>query len=726
MGRLPSPAELPMIATQIFERSKNKKGETPLVLENVVNDIKNAYEKVHEEVASLGLQYLTNAVNATRIQQTAQNEFTASSGMYGLFLNAPPDSMDIDNGRMRHSLLEQSKMFGTILGEQAATSLRDDALAGIPKANETAVAIVKETERLNASRVRDVIFETFAGKPSKLVPAPGSKQAKTSKKTESPEQQFVEYVKKQATAGLIQMFDAISAGDGFDPSIAGMTGKQIKSIIHSPSQFSDPTNLPLVSEMKRFTEALAKDMIKARYELVKAINDPTLNNNQYIQDPNNATRVFVYDRITGQPTHLIDYATADVYPYDPATKEFSPKKEFAGGLRQLTEGQKELYAGIVRLSPNMTSDAKKRVQQAVMMSSSLETVPAVYWHGKSRIENKSTFFTSPDPKAKVIEPMFMNEPLEDVMQIDSKVGTRDPQTIDQYVKPVVMKWVQPDKDGFQRVQLGQDGLPTWDGYGYTVQTPTGSRSHTYANLVATGLSRDKALEVYALTEHPEFTAWKAGDLVDSVHLNDAGSFIAQGRKIAPETAQKVRGILQAEQLKRSIDEYMDNRTQETYDMLKFHYDELFGAHLTDDELNAKVEALAKDDVQLMAVSTLADQYAAPMMTPETGYWVNPVKAHMEGQTKVSTGRPFTTMAFDFPNSTILSYQAPGFRSHDLASGLHKNDNRTGSPRFIKMENPLVFDAGDTGLSEEQIKNAFAKAMKEKRDRVVFTNYSDSL
>jgi hypothetical protein len=721
MGRLPTRAELPMIATQIVDRSKGK-----LDIEKVTADVMNSYDKVHEEVASLGLQYLTNAVNATRIQQTAQNEFTASSGMYGLFLNAPPDSMDIDNGRMRHSLLDQSRMFGTILGEKAATSLRDDAISEISNKNTVAESIIKETELLNASRVRDVIFETFAGKASKLVPAPGSKQSKSSNKGESPESQFVEYVKKQATSGLMQMFDAISAGDGFDPSIAGMTGKQISSIIRSPSQFSDPSNLPLVSEMKRFTEALAKDMIKARYELVKALNDPMLNNNQYIQDPNNATRVFVYDRITNRPTHLIDYATADVYPYDPATKSFSSSKEFAGGTRQLTEGQRELFAGIVRLSPSLTADAKKRVQQAVLMSSSLETVPAVYWHGKSRIENKSTFFTSPDPKANVIEPMFMNDVLDDIVQIDSKVGTRDPQTIDQYVKPVVMKWVQPDKDGFQRVQLGQDGLPAWDGYGYTVQTPTGSRSHIYANLVANGLTRDKALEIYALTEHPEFAAWKAGDLVDSVHLNDAGSFASQGRKIAPETAQKVRGILQSEQLKRSIDEYMDNRTQETYDMVKFHYDELFGAHLSDEELSAKIDAITSDDVQLMAVSALADQYAAPFMTPETGYWVNPVKSHAEGQTKVTTGRAFTTMAFDFPNQTILSYQAPGFRSHDLGSGLHKNNNRKGFPRFIRMENPLVFDAGETGLSEEQIKNAFTKAMKEKRDGVVFTNYSDSM
>jgi hypothetical protein len=96
-------------------------------------------------------------------------------------------------------------------------------------------------------------------------------------------------------------------------------------------------------------------------------------------------------------------------------------------------------------------------------------------------------------------------------------------------------------------------------------------------------------------------------------------------------------------------------------------------------------------------------------------------SQLQAEERIITGAPFTTLAFGPDVDGMLYDTTPGIQVHDLVTGSHIRENRMQQPRFIKMENPLVIDAGNTGLSLPMRNEAIKNAVKDKHDGVVFTN-----
>jgi hypothetical protein len=253
----------------------------------------------------------------------------------------------------------------------------------------------------------------------------------------------------------------------------------------------------------------------------------------------------------------------------------------------------------------------------------------------------------------------------------------------------------------------------------------------YQNLRLSGLSHHKALEIYALTEHPEFKTWQEGDLVESVHLNDPGSYLTRGVPIKAEVKDKLRTVTKAHRLMTAIDDYNASPNSDNYENLKYHYDELLGFDkngrpLTQEQLDKKVKEFVDDSIKLEAVRVQADTIMTDVNTREVQIYSNPILSHTEGQKKLRTGSAFTTLAFGMNTPGLFAFNAPGVTMHDLGSGLHKNNNISLAPRWVKMTNPLVVDLQNSGIDLQTAQKHIAKAMQKGHDGIVFTNYADSM
>jgi hypothetical protein len=750
-GRLPLKSELPTLAKQLFDSRRGKDTEA-LTLESL-----NAqYNSLVENVASYGLTYMTNSASVTLLEGESLKQLDASTGLYGLMITADPTTMDHRNAEVRSTLLTQAKMFGSKDASNIANDVSVVSAALSDVASRDAMPdslkakidrVVRDTERLNAKDVADVLFRYVRSRTSTSIPAPGKKTPiqKIGTNRATPEFEFVENVRKKALDVVSDVFDQISSGDSarIDARSAfGFNKKTAVKMLTSPEFANEPANYDLMARMRLFTEALAKDMIQARFELIRALNDDTLRLNTYRLKNNmvNLAEVEVLNP-AGELTMTINYNTGTWKKINSQGLEVVGTLSKANESLGLTNGQRALRDMLVSMSgvinperpaPDATESDRiqyemekrlfvstiTRITDSVNQVKALRVVPAEYWVGKDQVQVRQS--------DKPIEPMYMNPVVDDAEHVNYLAGTRDPETIDNYVKPVVMKWIKPDGDGYQRVQLNDNGVPAYDGYGYTVMDANGGRSHTYAKLRANGLSADKALEVYALTEHPEFKAWQAGDHVESIELADPGIVMGQ-RSMDYRRRQQVRNVVMAEKLKGYIDKYIAKPNAENFEWLKFHYDELFGHDLkTDEELQKAVQDIVGDNVKLEALRTRADGFAALNTTADVQHFVNPTLAYMNSQKPVRTGQPFTTMAFDYATQGILSFRNKGIQAHDLGSGMHDNANHSSRARFIKFENPLVIDLKNSGVDTAVMEKYVTKAFTRGHDGIVFTNYADSM
>jgi hypothetical protein len=750
-GRLPLKSELPTLAKQLFDSRRGKDTEA-LTLESL-----NAqYNSLVENVASYGLTYMTNSASVTLLEGESLKQLDASTGLYGLMITADPTTMDHRNAEVRSTLLTQAKMFGSKDASNIANDVSVVSAALSDVASRDAMPdslkakidrVVRDTERLNAKDVADVLFRYVRSRTNTSIPAPGKKTPiqKIGTNRATPEFEFVENVRKKALDVVSDVFDQISSGDSarIDARSAfGFNKKTAVKMLTSPEFANEPANYDLMARMRLFTEALAKDMIQARFELIRALNDDTLRLNTYRLKNNmvNLAEVEVLNP-AGELTMTINYNTGTWKKINSQGLEVVGTLSKANESLGLTNGQRALRDMLVSMSgvinperpaPDATESDRiqyemekrlfnstiTRITDSVNQVKGLRVVPAEYWVGKDQVQVRQS--------DKPIEPMYMNPVVDDAEHVNYLAGTRDPETIDNYVKPVVMKWIKPDGDGYQRVQLNDNGVPAYDGYGYTVMDANGGRSHTYAKLRANGLSADKALEVYALTEHPEFKAWQAGDHVESVELADPGVVTGQ-RSMDYRRRQQVRNVVMAEKLKNYIDKYITKPNAENFEWLKFHYDELFGHDLkTDEELQKAVQDIVGDNVKLEALRTRADGFAALNTTADVQHFVNPTLAYMNSQKPVRTGQPFTTMAFDYATQGILSFRNKGIQAHDLGSGMHDNANHSSRARFIKFENPLVIDLKNSGVDTAVMEKYVTKAFTRGHDGIVFTNYADSM
>jgi hypothetical protein len=747
-GRLPDieTGELKQLAQSIAAENGEK-------VENVFGRLMTEYKNLENNIAQFSLEWMTNCATVTQMSLEHNDLDNSTVQFYGLTLVENPITMDPVNAKVRNKILEQEDIFVDRYAKEFATkfSYIHEALEALKSGTEGAEydylndlyrKVKSDTDMLVATSVNDILWGKRRQKGSTAgIPAPGTGTRVPrgrGAKYQVPEFVFAQAVRKRTLMILKDVFRDIKSSDDFAPvraTFKNFNVKTLEKIMASPAEQAKSEYKDLVVRLQALTEAVAKDMVQARAEIIRAANDPKLATYRYVQQGSKDKLIVQVQDVSGKVVMTIDYSNARIVrpgstpastPVRGETLSYTQRAlnnllassmgaEVPSDLANMSAEIKQKYEADLAVR----RAANARIKEAVTSLDKVRVMPAEYWYGRHKIEAQS--------KKNDVTPMFMNSPIIDGMHINDLVGTRDIDTVDNYVKPVINKWINPDENNVTRVQLGLDGVPVYDGYGYTVQTPQGTRSHIYANLVdGLGLPHAKALEVYALTEHPEFKAWQAGDLVDSLHLHDPGSFASQGRPIPHEARAKMQVVLDAKNLVMAIDDYMANQNSQNFERLKHYYDEVFENNWSTEELQQRVQDAVSDNIKLEAVRVQADTVINGLNTPEVSKFTNPVFAHMEGQTKVQTGKPFTTMAFDLPTSGILNHSAPGFVIHDLGSGLHKNPNRRTHPRWIKMQNPYVVDLKNTGVDAVTLQKYLNSAMKKGYDGLVLTNYADSL
>lgn len=715
----------------------------------LVARLRRELKNFQNDLALYNLNWMTNAATASQMERIAADQQTVASSFYGLTLSEPALSMDPVNAKARHNIIDHIDIFGDKGAVEYADKLGyiHDALRGLPVDNSQYLKdlyrrIATDTDKLVATNINDVLWGTRrVNADIKGIPAPGGAKgtpiSRGRYKTMPEEFVFAQAVRKRTLKILKGVFADIRSSDEFAPTrkmFKNFNVKVMEKLLTSPSEQAKPEYKEIVLALKSLTKAVAMDMIQARAEIIRAANDSRLSTYTYTVHPTPTKMIVSVKDVNGNLVMKIDYTNSQIMRPGEGVASTpmvgtSGRTNTQTALASLLANSigKEAPVDLSKLSPEVKAQyqadvqlrnaAIARIAETVKTMKTLRVMPAEYWYGRQHVEAEKGD----------ISPMFMAARIPDVMHVNDLVGTRDPETVDMYAMPVIQKWIEPDAAGNVRVQLGMDGEPVYDGYGYTVETETGARSHIYANLVdGLGLPHAKALEIYALTEHPEFVKWKAGDLVDSVHLTDPGSYASQGRWFPHESRAKFNTVMNAKNLITAIDDYMSSQTSSAFETLKFYYDEVFENKWSNEELQQKVRDAVSDNVKLEAVRVEAERIIMQLNTQEIQPFTNPVFAHMEGRTKLKTGKSFTTLAFAMPTTGILNHQAPGFIVHDLGSGLHSNSNRKTSPRWIKMNNPYVVDVKNTGVDAVTLKKYLTTALSKGYDGLVITNYADSV
>jgi len=613
-----------------------------------------------------------------------------------------------------------------------------------------------ETDLLTTTNVNDLIWgKAITKQDMRLrggtnIPPPGGRRKP--KYGTTPQYVFAQAVRKRAEKVITDFVNDLYGSDmtfvKTKGALRGFDAPTLIKILNDPSFADKPENVEIKLRLQDLTSSIAKDMIQGRAEIVRALRDPVYSTYRYeYAVPGNKNLVNVYDA-AGTKVMTIDYksslytrAGSQSVLSSPSGTPGRPTSYTAASLISMMMSMENATVSKVEPDffdryPENQRDAVKKLYESkvaaevktrteiikqVTSLQKLRVMPAEYWHGRDRV----------DAVRSSAEPMFMNRKIEAAQRIDSIIGTRSPETVDDYVKPVINKWIMPDANGLKRVQLNTDGVPAWDGYGYTVQTAAGARSHIYSNLRTMGLEHHKALEIYALTEHPEFKAWQSGDLVESVKLLSPGSLEYHGISMTSDEKDKLNLVMNAQSLTNAVDDYNSRPTAKNYENLKYWYDEVLGVDdkgrpLTPEQLEKRVQDIANDSIKLESVRVQADTLKSSVNTTSVQYFSNPILTHMEGQQQVRTAKPFTTLAFGMATNGPFNYGAPGIRIHDLGSGIHKNDNLKQQPRWIKMSNPLVIDLKNNGIDTPSLQPHFEKAFSRGHDGLVFTNYRDSM
>ncbi len=701
-GRLPERQELPAVAK---------------IIDVDIKKLQSEYESVEKLVASVGLDALSYNVVGTSIKITHYNRMIDAVSRHGIFVNIDPSYLQGQDAFARSTWVDLSNM----LDMEFDSASPEDA---------------KLTEGILASTLTDMVWSRYVGGSktkdnltpprlvSSLMKAPNQRVKNVSNIRDMDERQkLAMHIHNMSTGALKDVLTDVTR-DGIALTDINTSLQKL-----GKARFVESYNIPSKampdreSGFKEYSTEYARNVIAARKEMVRSVNDPTFDNYEYVVSKSSANKpdysnVKVYDRLTGKNIYEIDYVNGRVFDISSGTRV---------RVMPVPVNDKGITALHVKLADVIFQGATKEqraaredlVYQAMVNEPTLNPVPAVFWHGRYRILQPVD--------ADIYEPMYMSTLRSDPKDVFNSVGAFDPTTEDAYIKPVLDAWTTPDITGNTRVRTDTSGLPFFDGYGYTVTTAEGHRSSVFANLIANGLSKEKALSIYAMTEHPIFKSWQAGDLVESVALRKATSFVDQGRVVDAETYNKVNKVIALNEFTKAVEDYMDNPSQENLDRVEFTYDETeLGRHLTEYQLKAKAKSIVKTQADALAYIKTANDMANSLMTEDIAFHVNPYKAHREGEKQIKTGQPFTTLVFEDSSNTFMNMDAPGLRTFDLGSGLSANGSRVNQPYFAKAHNPYVYDAVENGIQWDTMQGLIKKAMKAGHDGLVITNFRPNL
>ena len=700
-----------------------------------VEKLQEEYKTVSSLFAAVGYESLSNHIMGSQINVTHYNRTRDSVHTHGIFVNLQPSEL-----QGVHAIARQTWMdLESVLGEQYAITSSDpseftpgsfDALA-TPTRLKSAVMATKLADMIwgkqlsgrsiqGADRIALVSSKMPAANQSGSV---GSKMASRM----TPEARMAAHIHNTSESSIGKVLKDVLQGEKL--SMLNESLKRFNREKFLLMYRRTEGALPSQSEaFKAYETEYARVILAAREEMVRSVNDTTYDFYDYnpakkANGTSDYSKVAVYDRVLKRNVYEIDYVNGRVFEVEGIGKKAVRKPITIGKSNE--NGTTQLHQLLAdAIFVGATPDTKQKYMPVVLQSAvntpSLNPVPAVYWHGRYRINMANDGVAAS-------EPMYMSTLIGKSKQVFDSVGSFDVDTENGYIKPVLQRWTMPDITGNTRVRVDNEGLPYFDGAGYTVTTKDGHRSGLFTNLIANGLTKEKALSIYAMTEHPQFKNFIAGDLIENASLRKGTSFVDQGRVVDAKTYSKVNKVIALHEFVRAVNRYMDSPTQENLEMVEHMYDETeMGRHLSDSELKAKAKSIVATQLDSLAYIKTATDLAASITTPEIEYHVKPYLAQRESEKQLTTGTPFTSLVFEDTSNTFMNMDAPGLRTYDLGSGLGANVNRRNQPYFVRVFNPYVHDAMENGVAWNDMQDIMNKAIADGHDGLVVTNLRPNL
>jgi hypothetical protein len=738
-GEFPTPDAL----RQYIDKTMEGKPEDERLLA-YTEQLKNL-EALEQMIATAGYEAAIKTSSITQAEVRYNNDPESSYVLTGIMRDVKSDALDAEQQQVRGTLLSQTELLTS-----NANSVVSDLLKQVGELKTDAKRLMMDflnnPEKLNIKSITDILLTGSQPAGARNIKIPAMK-GKTSE-LESETRRMAVHVEMTATNNLKALQEGIKDGPlslEISRNLAelgvnvGRGRVKIQDLITGHSSLVATRTMStaqqqhvalIANKVKEYVQAQARVLVGARLELVRSMNDFSYVGYEYRQ---NGAEVDVYEQ--GVKKYTINYKTGKVSTINHeevmAIGSKTKTEEWSRLSSGLGEGFQEQLkaldiAQLKQLDLLMTiakrpgeqwiggsmathADAVKTLIESIRTNT--KAVPAVYWHGIANMRRPEDFGPSTE---------MYTQPAMSPAKVDMEYGTIDPGVRRAFVNPVISKWLQPSIDRRQRVVLNHNNEVGRDEFGYSVYREDGNRSHIYRNLVESGLGRNKALEIYALTEHPSFKSWATGTMLDNLESMSAGNGLTINPQVSAEQFKALR-VFDAMKLRQTLKFHSTEPTEETYQNAKRLYGETLGSHLNDAQLDRSFDKLTQKGEDVAPIMMEVDRYIERFMSADIAKMAKVYDSQLQAEQKIVTGSAFTTLAFSPEVDGTLYDTTPGIQVHDLVTGSHVKKNRMQQPRFIKMENPLVIDAGNTGLSVPMRNDAIKAAMSGKHDGVVFTN-----
>jgi hypothetical protein len=736
-GEFPTPEAL----RQYIDKTMEGKSEDERLLA-YTEQVKNL-EALEQMIATAGYEAAVKTSSITKAEVRYNNDPDSSYILTGIMRDVQADALDSEQQLVRDTLLSQTDL---LTGNP--NSVMSDLLKQVGElktdAKNLMIEFLNNPEKLNIKNITDILITGSQPAGARNIKIPAMKGKTT--ELESETRRMAVHVEVTATNNLKTLQENLKDGPlslELSRNLAelgvnvGRGRVKIQDLITGHSSLVPTRTMSTVQQqhvqlisrkVKDYVQAQARVLVGARLELLRSMNDFSYVGYEYRQ---NGAEVDVYEQ--GVKKYTIDYKAGKVStinheqilavgsktnPGEWSSVSYGLDEGFQNQVKALDIAQLKQLDLMITIakrpgeayiggSLETHADAVKTLIESIRTNT--KAVPAVYWHGIANMQR---------PEGPSTE--MYSQPAMSPSRVDMEYGTIDPGTRRAFVNPVIDKWLQPAVDRSQRVVLNHENEVGRDEFGYTVYREDGNRSHIYRNLVESGLGRNKALEVYALTEHPSFKSWAKGTMLDNLESMSSGTGLTINPQVKANQFKAIR-VFDAMKLRQTLKFQMMNPTEESYQTAKRLYGETLGSHLNDAQLDRSFDKLTSKGDDVAPILMEVDRYIERFMTADIAKMAKVYDSQLQAEQKIITGAPFTTLAFGPDVDGVLYDTTPGVQVHDLVTGNHVKKNRMQQPRFIKMENPLVIDAGNTGLSVPMRNDAIKDAVKGKHDGVVFTN-----
>ena len=726
MGHIPTEADLRALAQATMK--------TMPELESQLNTVNNI-------LSNISIEAFASGVSGSSIEMRSGIESENMS--YVTFgNNVSPNSMFINESQHQDQILrqvdnlfdEEVKNLFVRRGEKPTREQLDTMIAN-----------------LSSRRMSDILPGIMSGQVSPEYIKPGEKRVRLSagtspskytvpKEEEAYASAYRRHVKGILSRAIENVVNIIGS-DQSGKSIFADTpiGKNIKGIANGSvldnfnalKGITEQDKSAIIHALKMLASATSEGIVDQRLEIINSVKDRSLDSFIYTYDSNSGKVVVTDSANDNVVVYTIDYKNARVFDAEnnivTASKPVS-YVEIGDQKYPVTKAQHNLI-GLLMLGRKFQDAAKrndfqKLVTEAVVLTSMhLKSVPAVYFHGINRVNALPSNETG---KTVLRDPMFLST-IKSPNEIFSDAGSVDEFTKKNYVLPVIRGWKNRG-----RMMVNEQGMPFYDGKGYTVQDSRGFRSGIFERLVSQ-FGIDKSLEVYALTEHPFFRKWMAGTLIENPRMHNAGSYLDQKRVLNPEVYFKAQNGIRSIDAINAIDNFIKNPSDENFELFKFAFEQIkevnrgFGDDY--ESFDKMFDSLKKDKdivTRVAAYKPLVEAFLEKNFDNNTRPILNPYMDKVKAQQDIKTGEAFTTLGFDNLDNNMYSYSGNGIKSFDLGNGLYTNSNRNNTPRFIRFKNPFVHDAKNSSVDVFEFQKIMTNAIENGYDGVILTNVNDDM